>query len=207
MKRLLILLLMFAWLPTIAQITAQPSRLIIQPSQKVIDDSIASRNSKSWRAIKTSTAENHAPINVFIDSVKFSENILTYIGPNAINSIDVNKDSKYPNGVIWIKLKDHAILEKLLTDKWLSLSDIAKENLESSERNKPVLYLLNDKLLTDTTGIRIPSLCVSKVMVTKASETNYFKTVLPNVLLMMITTTTFPKPDPAQIRLRGNESK
>jgi hypothetical protein len=205
MKRLLILLLIFASLPSMAQITVQPSKLIIQTSKKVIDDSIASSNSKSWRAIKTSTAESHAPFDVVIDSVKFSENILTYIGPNAISSLDVNKDSKYPNGVIWIKLKDHAILEKLLNDKWLSLSDIAKENLESIERNKPVLYLLNGKLLTDTTGIRIPSLCLGKILVTKASETNYLKTVLPNVLIMMITTTTFPKPDP--VRLRGNESK
>jgi hypothetical protein len=135
----------------------------------------------------------------FIDSVKTdpSEPYYNYINANDIASINVSRDPGYPNGAIFITLKDHNIITKLRQDKLLSLSDIAKTNIPAADIRKPVLYLLDDKLLTDTVGVRIPSTFVKKVTITKASETAYFKTALPNVLLMMIST------KPEQIMIRG----
>lgn len=150
------------------------------------------------------STEKQTKPDYFIDSVKVTNGdtyLLNFINPNDIASINVNKDKQYPNGAIFIKLKDHNILTKILEDKPLSIKDIWKANIPEAEKRRTVLYMLDDKLLTDTAAVRIPSMFVKKVTVVKASEMPYFKTALPNVLLMRIST------KPEQIMIRGNDGK
>jgi hypothetical protein len=128
---------------------------------------------------------------IFIDSVQMDSvnNYLMCIEANQIADIRVENGNKYsPNGAMFIKLKDSNLLKTLMNDKQLSLHDIMKVNVESSEFNKPVIYFLNDKLLTDTTRIRIPATRVYAVVVTRAAETAYFKTAFPEALIVTIST-------------------
>lgn len=140
------------------------------------------------QTINTSKASEPAYI---IDSVRLIDGGVysNYIDPNQIATINVVRDaSLYPNGALFISLKDHSILTRLQQDKWLSLSDIASKSIADTGKAKPVLYILNDKLLTDTTGIKIPSICIAGVSLIRASETAYFKTALPDALILMIST-------------------
>jgi hypothetical protein len=150
-------------------------------------------------AQNSNPSEAKIPPVYFIDSVKISDAspYLTYMNTDEVANIHVDKNKTYPNGVIFITLKDHRKLAEMLQDKLLSISDITKANISPSEKNSPVIYLLDDKLLTDTAGIRIPSKFVRQVTLTKADETAYFKTALPNVLLMKIAT------KPPVIMIRG----
>jgi hypothetical protein len=136
----------------------------------------------------------------FLDSIQVSPeymNYITYLNPDDISAVHVDKDVKYPNGAVFISFKDHTLVDKLLKDKILSLNDIRNANVAKADMRKPVIYLIDDKLLTDTANVRIPSMLVRYVTVVKAAETAYFKTALPNVLLMRIST------KPPQLRIRG----
>jgi hypothetical protein len=144
----------------------------------------------------TTSQNNNLPVYI-IDSVKTSAAYFKYIAPDNISSVNVLKNLQYPVGVIYITLKDHSEFTKLLQAPLLSLNDIAKTNIPEPERLKPILFILDDKLLTDTVAIRIPSICVHKVTIVRAAETAYFKTVLPDVLLMMVST------KPPVIMIRG----
>jgi hypothetical protein len=141
--------------------------------------------------------QKNSPV-YFIDSVKIDDSYINYLDPNDIALLTVGKDNPlYPNGAIYITLKDHSIANRLLQDKLLSLNNIWEANISGADKHKPVLYLVDDKLLTDTVGVRIPSAFVRNVTVVKAAETAYFRTALPNVLLMRIST------KPQTIILRG----
>lgn len=154
----------------------------------------------------TASAQDSKPLDAkipppayFIDSIKVNDAspYLTYMNPDEIANVHIDKDKTYPHGAIFITLKDHRKLAEMLQDKLLSISDITKANISPSEKNNQVIYLLDDKLLTDTAGIRVPSKFVRQVTLIKANETAYFKTALPNVLLMKIST------KPPVIRIRG----
>ena len=108
------------------------------------------------------------------------------------------KDNKYPGGSIYITLKDHNRLAELMNDKLLSLKQIAYTHVDIAERDKKILYLINDVLLTDTTNVSIPSKYIKKVDVVPAGNMPYFKTAMPNVLLLKISTK-----DPV-MHIRGN---
>jgi hypothetical protein len=127
---------------------------------------------------------------VFIDSVQMdaTNNYLMCIEAKQIADLKVSNGGKYPNGAMFIKLKDHKLLKELMNDKQLSLHDIVKARVEPSEFSKPVIYFLNDKLLTDTARIRIPATRVYAVTITRAAETAYFKTAFPKSLIVTIST-------------------
>lgn len=122
-----------------------------------------------------------------IDSVKINPGIyFKCFDFSDVFNIKVNEqDTKI---VISGSFTDPALFSKLVQSKLLSLNEITNTNLGEFNRTNPILYILNDKLLTDTTGVRIPAMCLTKVTVLKASETAYFKIALPNVLLLMIST-------------------
>jgi hypothetical protein len=99
------------------------------------------------------------------------------------------KDAQDPdNAKVYFTLHDHSKFETLSRSPLLSLNDISKVHLTGTERSKPILYILDGKLLTDTVAVRIPSICVRNVTIVKAAETSYLKTVLPDALLLMIST-------------------
>ena len=135
-----------------------------------------------------------------VDSIKMDSNInmsyLSYLNPNDILNISLGKNPPYINGAVYITLKNHQSLIDFLKDKPISLSEISKANLSEAKRTQPILYFLDDKLVTDTTNIRLPSKRVTSVTVIEADEMPYFKTTFPNALVLLIST----KPQDIYIR-------
>ncbi|QJD95138.1 hypothetical protein HH214_04220 [Mucilaginibacter robiniae] len=133
----------------------------------------------------------------FVDSVQINEAnmpLVEHIAPQEIASLQIGNNPKYPQGSIYITLKDHSLLDKLLKDKLLTLADITEKNMPGQK--KQIIYLVDNKMLTDTSGIRIPSNYVKNVKVVKANETPYFKTTFPKAVIVMIST----KPEEMHIR-------
>jgi hypothetical protein len=69
--------------------------------------------------------KNRRPLAVtLIDSVNVFVPYIKYIDPNEVSHVNIIKDKKYPNGAMYIDLKNHKLLLKLLNSKLLSLHDI-----------------------------------------------------------------------------------
>jgi len=127
---------------------------------------------------------------ILVDSVFVPYNmisVLDSIGPNNIKELRVDKsDKKYPNGAIYVTLK--GAVPQSLKGPYISLQEITNKNISAADKGKPVIYVLDGKLLTDTTYVRLPVQRPQVVTVYKASETPYFSTAMPNALLLMIST-------------------
>nr|WP_294790763.1 hypothetical protein [uncultured Mucilaginibacter sp.] len=134
---------------------------------------------------------------VIIDSVLVNINYVNYLPPADIVNIDVQRRAEFPNGVIYVTSKDKQKTQNLLKSPLLSLKDIVKANLGAREQSKPIIFLLDGALLTDTANVRIPALAIYSVKVARSDEAPYFKTALPNVLLLKIAT------KPPVIMIRG----
>lgn len=144
----------------------------------------------------------YAPSALLIDSFKVSDVYIMYIDPVDVYNVNTKRNKEYPNGVIYVTLKDHKILSKLLVSKLLSLKDIT--NTYVIKKEKPIIFLLNKELVTDTTGVRIPEICLGNITVAEADQMPYFKTTFPNALIMMITTHPISnKPYQPDILIRG----
>ncbi len=139
-------------------------------------------------ALASANAQSLTPSKpiVVVDSITMPHNILTFIKPDDIKAtqVEISKD----NDIIYVTMKDHQVVLDLLKHKMLSLNDLKNTYVQAADRKKPVLYVMDFSLLTDTTGIRIPSMYYHKVNVVKSEDTPYFKTVLPNALIMIINT-------------------
>ena len=134
---------------------------------------------------------------IIVDSVLVNNSYLSSISPDEIQSVDVKRVPEFPNGVIYITTKDKAKAMGLLASPLLSLNDIVKKHIKVSK--KPIIFIIDGTMLTDTLNVRIPSSTLHGVIIKEAAETAYFKTALPNVLIMMIST------KPITINIRGNE--
>ena len=128
---------------------------------------------------------------VFVDSVELDKghSILNFIETSEIADIKViGPGEKFKNGAMYIMLKDPGLLNRLMQEKQLSLMEIMKAKVTPEEVTRPVVYILNDKIVTDTAGIRTPASRVYNVDVIRASETAYFKTAFPSALIVNIST-------------------
>lgn len=134
---------------------------------------------------------------IYVDSVMVSEYYFKSIQPNDILRVDVKRAKEFPNGVIYITTKNKQKTEKLLKSPLLSLGNIAKANILGSQKSRPIIFLLDGAMLTDTANIRIPSLSITGVTVNEAANTPYFKTALPDVIILMVST------KPITIAIRG----
>ena len=148
---------------------------------------------------KAQNVSKPAP-TIIVDSVEISMKAFELFDSNDIKDVRVERKSKYPNGVIYITLKDHNVLLNFLTSKKLSLQDLTTMHLSKEDKGKPIIYLMNGKLLTDTTDVIIMADRYYNVTITKAAETPYFKQAIPNVLIMMVSTV-------KQMAIRGAEEK
>ena len=138
---------------------------------------------------KKGVTKQKSAIPVFmIDSIRVNKAYFDYMNANDIASFYEFRNEQYPDGILYITTKNPAEMLKYLQSPLVSLNDITKTNVPKADRKKPILYLLDNKLLTDTADVLIPSIRVLRVHIVKAAETAYFKTTLPNVLLMMIST-------------------
>ncbi len=125
---------------------------------------------------------------IYVDSMMVNINYMNYMHADDILSVDVQRKAEFPDGVIYITTKDKQKTQNLLKSPLLSLKDIVKANIAPGKQSKPIVFLLDGALLTDTANVRIPSLAIYSVKVASADEAPYFKTALPNVLLLKIAT-------------------
>ncbi|WP_147321979.1 hypothetical protein [Mucilaginibacter conchicola] len=136
-------------------------------------------------------------VTFVVDSIAKDMDIyVDFIDPKDIENVRRKKDLKYPDGVIFITLKNHKKLTDLINDRLISLKEIADVNIAMADKKKPLLYIMDDKILTDTNRVRIPSKHFYKVDVIKASDLPYFKVAMPELLILKIIT----KPEPIYLR-------
>ena len=136
---------------------------------------------------------------IYVDSALVSESYFKSISPGDILRVDVQRAAEFPNGVIYITTKNKLQTQALPKSPLLSLADIAKTNLLPSLRSKPIIFQLDGVMITDTAYVRIPALAIKGIIIKAAAEMPYFKTALPNVVLLMIST------KPPTIMIRGDE--
>ncbi|MCC8410620.1 hypothetical protein LJ707_16880 [Mucilaginibacter sp. UR6-1] len=112
-----------------------------------------------------------------------------FIKPDSIKEIHVIKtDDKHPNGAIYITLNNPEYLKRMLADRLLSIKDILRVKGITVKSKQPVIYVWNDKLLTDTANVRVPESYLRSVRLTPAVNMPYFKTALPNTSVVTIIT-------------------
>ena len=124
---------------------------------------------------------------IMIDSIPMPYNILSQINPQTIASVNIQKDNA--GGVIYITLKDSTQIEKILKSKKLSLQDLADKYVSKEDKGRPILYVMNRELVTDTSNVRILADLYYSIGVVKAKDSPYFKKAFPKALLLMISTT------------------
>ena len=128
-------------------------------------------------------------IVTLVDSVIVPSNMVSLLGTSRnIQDLKINRSEKYPDGAVYITLKDRSIVPELKKARLLSLGEITDKHVSPTDKGKPILYVLDGKLLADTANIRLSAAHYFGVEIYKASETRYFKQALPNVLLLMIST-------------------
>ena len=136
---------------------------------------------------------------IFVDSVLVDSSYYKFLNTNYIENIDIKRTSAaFPGGIIYITTKDKPKTDSLLKSPLKSLADIVKQYVPSSAKSKPIIFLLDGAMLTDTANVRIPALAIRGVTIKKAADIPYFKTALPNIIMMMIST------KPPVIMIRGD---
>lgn len=122
-----------------------------------------------------------------IDSVPMPYNSFSQINPQTIKSVYIQKNNA--GGVIYITLKDSTEVGKVLKSKKLSLQDLADKYVSKEDKGRPILYVMNRELVTDTSDVRILADLYYSIGVVKAKDSPYFKKAFPKALLLMINTT------------------
>ena len=133
---------------------------------------------------------------IFVDSVKMEFNTLNDLDTSVIRSMNtVNKNSMYDT--VYVTLKDHNYIKNLKRAKKLSLKELTDTHITKADKGKPIIYIMDNWLLTDTAGVSISTEKFYAVKVTKAIETPYLKQAFPQALLFEIFTI---------INIRGNNA-
>lgn len=133
---------------------------------------------------------------IFVDSVKMEFNTLNDLDTSVIRSMNiVNKNAMYDT--VYVTLKDHNYIKNLKRAKKLSIKELTDTHITKTDKGKPIIYIMNNWLLTDTAGVSISTEKFYTVKVTKATETPYLKQAFPEALLFKIFTI---------INIRGNDA-
>jgi hypothetical protein len=156
MKHFATLLLVLSAFSAIAQTTTSVAKPDLNKQSLLVDSNLirsakVPSSNQDW--VTFARPSSNQPVWI-IDSVKVSAMDLNYIDPNEIANINIVKNAQYPDGAIYVTLKDHSLFTKLFQLPLLSLSDISKANIPAAKIHKPVIYILDDKVLTDTALIR-----------------------------------------------------
>lgn len=126
---------------------------------------------------------------IIIDSALVNENYFKYLLAEDIARVDVKRDeAEFKDGVIYITTKNKLKTDSLLKSPLRSLKDIVKANIPLQAKQKPIIFLLDGVLLTDTLNVHIPALAIRKVTIKKSADMPYFKTALPKVIMLIIAT-------------------
>lgn len=133
--------------------------------------------------------DNVAKPAIMLDSVQMPYNSINQLNPSTVKSMNTTRNNKFPDGVIYMTLKDPSEVQTILKSKQLSLQQLADKYIEKADKGKPILYVMNDKLVTDTSNVRILSDGPYNITVLNAKYLPYFKTAFPKALLLMVQTT------------------
>ena len=139
----------------------------------------------------------------YLDSVNVSAAQLGYINPNNIERVDAVKGYRDSvnkvEGKIYIKTKG---LKKL---DFLTIFDIVKSS--GTDSKAPIVFMVDNEFLMDTTGLKIDSSYILRTEIIKASEIDYLKNAFPNLTILKIFTRTKENLDKleekSKIRIRG----
>jgi hypothetical protein len=136
---------------------------------------------------------NGLPPIIFLDSVRV-DLTKTYLNVQNIKDIHVVIVSDSINGNIYITSNDP-------NHSFLTLADMIKQ---SNLKGSIVLFIIDDKIINDTTKIRIDSSVIKKVTVTKSSDVKYWDKNIPPINILNIETILTETKDKKaqQIRLR-----
>lgn len=113
------------------------------------------------------------PPAMFINSIKSTNISLYYIDPHNIKNIKVKRgfldtiNKTY--GRVYIKLKSKV--------HFLTLNDITIKYGQNRIINKMILYMIDKKIITDTTGIRIDSNIIREVSIINPNQSEYPKNI------------------------------
>lgn len=114
----------------------------------------------------------------FLDSTRIDMERV-FLNPNSINSLDVVKDDpNIPEGAVYITLRAGM--------KLLTLEQVLQEHAVAGT-DKQLLYMVNDRVIRDKTGILIDGSYITNVEVVNLSDVYYLKDI-PGISLVKITT-------------------
>jgi len=140
-----------------------------------------------------------------------SPDVICYLDSVRVNSIsDINPDNVA--GVMIVRTKDSVnkitngkvyISSKKYPYHFVTLGEITKRAIPASNNNsRPIIYFVNDKLVTDTTGMKFEIVGHQLgVEVIDGSQIKAFKGLLSHVIVLKINDT-----DNMQIYIRGNSA-
>ncbi|MBS1530667.1 MAG: hypothetical protein JSU01_10190 [Bacteroidetes bacterium] len=133
------------------------------------------------------------PPAYYVDSVRAKS--MSYIDPKDITDIKIFSGIDSVNktkGKIYVTLKKHSY--HLITIE--ELTKRAIPNFDS--KTEPIIYFVDDKLVTDTTGLKFEITHIRDVEVIDGSQIKAFKGLLSNIIVLKINTGNAP------IYIRGN---
>ena len=131
----------------------------------------------------------------FLDSAKI-ELSQWHFDLNKLSSVNVVKNyydsTKRRRGAIFMTSKDPKSYNFLpiagVINKFLSVTDILNKYQQALQ--KPTIFMLDDEFLKDTAAFKIDSSYVLKVEITRASEFEYLKNIIPELTIIRIMTRT-----------------
>jgi hypothetical protein len=135
------------------------------------------------------------PPAIYIDAQR-ADFPITYLDPENVESVWVVKGEDSINkksGIIYITTKNHL--------PPLTLADISRGQPGLKEKN--VLYIIDDKMITDTINVRIDSSIIVRIEAVHSADIPYLvKGGEPFGVLLISTKINFKKPEKDQIRLQ-----
>jgi hypothetical protein len=128
------------------------------------------------------------PPDYYIDSVKIGFP-LTWMNPQNIAAISVSQGNEtHPNGSIYLTWKTpHPV--------FFSLADVS--DADPTLKGKPIFYIIDDSLISDTTNVRIEAANIFQVHRLDSPHVRYLpKDTGPLTLVLIETFASFHKQEP-----------
>jgi len=123
------------------------------------------------------------PPAYYIDSVKTQ--VMWYFNPKDVIDIKTYSgidSANKTNGKIYITLKKHSY-------HLITIEDLTKRCIPNFDgKTQPVIYFINDKLITDTTGLQFEITYIRDVEVVDGAQIKAFKGLLSGVMVLKINT-------------------
>jgi hypothetical protein len=151
----------------------------------------------SWcQSVEASFSKSKLPPVIFINTQQINYAI-TYLDVNNVASISIVKDTlNKTGGFIYITMKNPSRLP-------LTLFDITRA--QGATGAKKILYIIDDKVILDTSNIRIDSSIIVDVQNVNSSDISYLGTSTDAFDILLISTIykfNQPKKGEKQIRLQ-----